>query len=231
MHIIVLKKKVFFAVVIALLVCLIGLAFGLAFSHRKTVGAFGRKTIVLDPGHGGIDNGVVGAAGTIESEKNLQISLMLKEVLEDAGFNVVLTRKDKGGLYETEKDFKKQDFAKRKEITLNASPDALISVHCNKFPTKDRRGAQVFFNATSKSGRNLAGAIQNGLNGLNVAHTGRAYSALPGDYFMLNLTEAPSVIVECGFLSNADDEKLLCDEKYLREFVDTLAFSIIEFLE
>ena len=216
---------------IALLVCLVGLAFGLAFSHRKTVGAFGRKTIVLDPGHGGIDNGVVGAAGTKESEKNLQISLMLKEVLEDAGFNVVLTRKDKGGLYETEKDFKKQDFAKRKEITLNANPDALISVHCNKFPTKDRRGAQVFFNATSKSGRNLAGAMQNGLNGLNVAHTGRAYSALPGDFFMLNLTEAPSVIVECGFLSNAEDEKLLCDEKYLREFVDTLAFSIIEFLE
>lgn len=177
----------------------------------------GERTIVIDAGHGGVDAGVIGkVTGTKESEINLKISNYLRGYLSDAGFNVVMTRTTQGGLYGTStKGFKMRDMKKRKEIIENCNADMVISVHQNLCPLPSKRGGTVFFDKTSESGKALADSIQSSINSMTECVTKN--TALAGDYYMLKCTENPSVIVECGFLSNADDEALLISAEYQKK--------------
>ncbi len=180
-------------------------------------------TIVLDAGHGGVDPGVLGVnTGTKESDINLAIVKILREYFSDAGFRVVLTRKNEGGLYGLPTtDYKRRDMQKRRDIILKAAPQVVISIHQNNFiADRSRRGGQVFFKPGDAEGTALAEAIQSELNALG----GNDYSSLRGDYYILNCSEYPSVIVECGFLSNAEDEALLLNEEYR----ERLAYSILK---
>ncbi|MBR1625487.1 MAG: N-acetylmuramoyl-L-alanine amidase [Clostridia bacterium] len=231
MMIVVLKKKTVFCVVGVLLVLAIaGAVLGATLSAEKTA-AFGQKVIVLDAGHGGLDRGVIGKNGTVEAEKNLEVAKALEKVLSDAGFFVVMTRTNDKGADEPAASFKQEDFKKRKATIEKYDPDLVLSVHCNKFPSSDRRGAQVFYNKMSAEGKIFAGVIQNALNGLNAEFVGKTFTALDGEYYMLNCTDSPSAIVECGFLSNPDDEALLNDDAYLSRFVSTVALAVIDYLE
>ena len=171
--------------------------------------------VVIDAGHGDIDGGVVGkTSGVKESELNLKMAYLLKEEFETCGIKVVLTRTDENGLYgEATDGFKKRDMAKRKEIILDAKADMVISVHMNKFSSSSRSGPQVFFDQNSEAGQKLATRIQTSLN----AFTGNSHAALKGDYYMLKCTTSPSVIVECGFLSNPYEEQQLLDETYRKK--------------
>lgn len=208
------------AAIVLLSLCLSSVAAGLSSSAIFTV--------VLDAGHGGVDPGVLGVQTKVkESDLNLMIVRELQEDFENAGFAVVLTRTDEGGLYGLPTEgFKKRDMQKRKEIIESAAPRLMISVHQNNFVSdRSRRGGQVFYNGESEEGKALADSIQSRLNALG----GCAYSALKGDYYMLNCTQYTSVIVECGFLSNAEDEKLLTSKSYREQlayeiFTGTLAF-------
>jgi N-acetylmuramoyl-L-alanine amidase len=225
------KKKIFIAVAVVLIAAIIA-SCAMVFVNVEKANALTKKTIVLDAGHGGVDKGVVGKNGTVEAEKNLEIAKKLYTLLTEAGYNVVMTRENDDGLYDSvEKDFKKQDFKKRKEIIEKAEPDMVLSIHCNKFPSSNRRGAQTFFNKFSDNGKILANLVQESLNGLNSANVGKTYSALSGDYFMLNCTSAPSAIVECGFLSNADDEQLLNDDKYVSDLVYAIYDAVTVYFE
>ena len=105
-------------------------------------------TVVLDAGHGGRDVGVVGVNSNVsEAEINLLITQTLKSKLEDLNVKVVLTRKNANGLYdENATNFKRSDMEKRKKIILDTAPNLVVSIHCNRFPSSERRGAQVFFN-------------------------------------------------------------------------------------
>ena len=227
---IVVKKKTIILIA-ATVVFLIAAAIicAVAFSADKTA-SVGQKVIVIDAGHGGSDNGVVSKNGTKESVVNLKIAEKLKAQLEEGGFFVVMTRTTDKGADEVG-SFKQEDFRKRKAIVEKACPDMLVSVHCNKFPSSDRRGAQVFYNKLSDEGKNLADVLQKSVNGLNSIYTGRTFDALSGDYFMLNLTRSPSVIVECGFLSNEEDEALLCSEDYIDKLVYTLYDGVVAYFE
>lgn len=227
---IVLKKKtlILAAVILAAVVLACG-ALGVTLSAQKT-SALMKKKVVIDAGHGGSDRGVIGKNGTEEAVKNLEIAFRLKSVLEDGGFSVVMTRTSDAGA-DAAGGFKQEDFRRRKETIEKADPDMVVSIHCNKFPQSDRRGAQVFYNGLSKEGKIFADAVQHSLNGLNARYVAKTFSALKGEYYMLNCTENPSVIVECGFLSNPDDEQLLSDEKYLDELVFSIYGGIVAYLE
>jgi N-acetylmuramoyl-L-alanine amidase len=181
-------------------------------------------TIVIDAGHGGIDAGVVGkVTGTKESNINLAIAKYLKGYFVDAGFNCVLTRSDQGGLYQTTaKGFKMRDMQKRKQIIEESNADMVISVHQNYCPLSSRRGGQVFYNGESECGKLLAQSIQSSINDMEQSVTSN--QPLTGDYFMLKCTQSPSVIVECGFLSNASDEALLVETSYQK----SVAFAIFK---
>ena len=122
-----------------------------------------------------------------------------------------MTRKTKDGLYGTATSgFKRRDMEKRREIIEQSKPDMVISIHMNKYSSPSRSGPQVFFLEKGCAGEALAVSLQNALN----KFTGNSHSALSGDYFILKCTDSPSVIVECGFLSNAEDERKLSDKEY-----------------
>lgn len=186
-------------------------------------------TVVLDAGHGGIDPGVLGVnTKTKESTINLKIVRKLERYFAEAGFRVVLTRTNEGGLYGLPTDgYKRRDMEKRKQIIEEAAPNLVISVHQNNFVSdRSRRGGQVFFKVSDANGKSLADAIQTQLNELG----GNEFSALRGDYYMLNCTNYPSVIVECGFLSNAEDEKLLISEEYQEQVARAVFKGALAFL-
>jgi N-acetylmuramoyl-L-alanine amidase len=170
-------------------------------------------SVVIDAGHGGIDGGALGSRGVYEREINLQISLKLKEVFESRGYKVTLTRTDNNGLYDdTSPGFKLRDLKKRVEIIKNAKPSIFISVHLNTYTSPSRRGAQVFYKKGSENSKKLADSVQLELNLLKESK--RMYDALAGDYYLLNSLDIPSIIVECGFLSNPEEENLLLSEEY-----------------
>ena len=188
-------------------------SFGISAVSAANAGEGVPFSVVLDAGHGGVDPGVLGVnTKTKESDINLQIVRLLEKYFADAGFSVVLTRKNEGGLYGLPTTgYKRRDMEKRRDVIEQTAPNLVISVHQNNFiADRTRRGGQVFFKEGDEKGKALADCIQSRLNALN----GCDYSALKGDYYILNCTQYASVIVECGFLSNAEDEKLLLDEEY-----------------
>lgn len=186
-------------------------------------------TIVIDAGHGGIDGGVSGkTTGVKESDLNLEISKKLKSLFEKAGVKVVMTRTGYGGLYGAfSKGFKMRDMKARVKIINSANADAFVSVHLNYYQDLSRRGATVFFGNDEKS-KNLANSIQTFFN--TSSGQPRQLSALKGDYYLLNTANCPAVICECGFLSNAEDEKLLLQESYQDEIANLIFQGVISFL-
>ena len=178
MFLVVDKRRVIIFVIIILLIFAIFTTIGVAYCYIPRR----EYTIVIDVGHGGSDNGVIGKeSGVLESEINLLVALNLKSKLEERGASVILTREGKSVL-NGESGTKKDDFEKRKNIINEAQPDVVVSIHQNKFPDSSRRGAQVFFNAQSAEGKSLATAVQSGLNELNLQNVNRTYDALKGDY-------------------------------------------------
>lgn len=212
-------------------------AFGLCVKtlyEPKTVAATENAlSIVLDAGHGGIDSGVVGRKTKIkESDLNLAVVYRLKSELEDVGFEVTLTRKTEAGLYGTAlKGFKKRDMQKRKEIIQAADPALVISVHQNFYSSKSARGGQVFYAEKSEGGQKLALSLQEELNKLYKTKGASARKAAAGDFFMLKCHDCPSVIVECGFLSNAADEALLTDEMWQGELAKGMTAGVLGYFE
>lgn len=215
MKLIFFKKSFFIAAAIIIAVgAVAGICCGVAVSAFDSVTD---KIIVIDAGHGGIDAGVLGVDSNVkESDINLAIAKKLQGYFADAGFKTVLTRKNNGGLYGlSTKGFKLRDMKKRKQIIEESKADMVISVHQNRCPVPTRRGGQVFYDKNSECGKALADSIQNALNGMEECV--KQSSALTGDYYMLKCTPNPSVIVECGFLSNPEDEKLLLSEEYQKK--------------
>lgn len=187
-------------------------------------------TVVIDPGHGGSDPGSIGYKTKVhESDLNLKLSLLLKTKLEKAGINVVMTREDVNALLEgSGKKWKRKDMELRKALIEKTRPNMVISLHQNSYTNHSLRGAQVFYDKTSEISKTIAGFIQEQFK-QNLDKSIKATS--PGDYFMLKCSAAPSVIVECGFLSNEEDEKLLQDPNYQEKIIDSIYKGIVNFLQ
>lgn len=195
-------------------------------------GTGGSMRIVLDAGHGGVDGGVVGkTTGVKESDLNLSITLCLADVLTDMGFEVTLTRKTDAGLYgAATKGFKRRDMERRREIIREANPDLVVSIHQNLYPSGNARGAQVFYKKSDENGARFAEVTQEKLNALYVTQGARPRNAASAEYFMLDCIDAPSILVECGFLSNAKDEALLVNEVWQRRIAESIASGVAAYL-
>ena len=186
--------------------------------------------IVLDAGHGGIDGGVSGkTTGVCERDINLAVVRKLENYIISAGLNVVLTRSSDAGLYGVASStLKRRDMEKRKAIIEKAEPTLIVSVHMNYYPNSSRRGGQVFYRVDSERSRVLANSVQKGLNALY--QDVKDYTPLAGDYYILNCTDYPAIIAECGFLSNPQDERLLVTEEFQNELAYSLFTGIINYL-
>ncbi len=228
--ILVAKKKTVFVIIMIIVILALSVGAGVIVASNITPKTTYR--IVIDPGHGGIDYGVVGQSGTKESEFNLLMAKELQNFLNQAGFEVILTRENSDGLYgDTSSNFKKRDMLARKNIITKNNPDMIISIHANKYPDKTRRGAQAFFDPHNEGGKALASNIQCGLNNLNSQYVERSFSPLAGDYYVLKCSHVPSALIECGFLSNVEDEKLLIDKEYRLKLAFSIYSGVVGFLE
>lgn len=175
------------------------------------------KTIVIDAGHGKPDEGAQSSRGTTEAETNLKIALKLQNLLEQSGSSVVLTRSDENAIYDldakTLKEKKISDIHNRVKIGNESSADIFVSIHLNKIPQQQYDGWQTFYNAESQDGQKLAVAIQNNLNKAIQKENNRVAKSIENIYIIKHV-EIPITIVECGFLSNPQEEQKLLEDEY-----------------
>ncbi len=190
-----------------------------------SVSKFNGITIVLDAGHGGRDGGSVGCNGTIEKEINLEYVLALKEMLTRNGYKVILTRKNDDGLYSNlDKNKKQSDMNERFKIIKQANPNLVISIHMNSFPQASAKGAMTYYRANDKSSKMCADLIQKSL--FNVTECKQQNSKV-GDYFMLNCSYYSAVLIECGFISNPEEERLLNTQEYKKKIIQAIFNGIL----
>ncbi len=223
------SKKCIFALAVVSLIVLAGVSVEF---HRGVQTAGNKKslTIVVDPGHGGIDPGKVGINGCYEKDVNLAIGKFLKEILEKKKCQVIMTRETDAGLYE-ETDFNKKvsDLRRRVEMMNAPEVDVVVSIHQNSFTGESSKGAQVFYQRTSSQGEQMAKVIQAQL--ISSLGTWNHRQAKANDsYFLLKKTVKPAVIVECGFLSNSEEAAKLCDESYQRQVAWAIAQGTLTYL-
>lgn len=187
-------------------------------------------TVILDAGHGGIDPGSIGRKTKVtESELNLAIVNRLEKLLLSGGIDVVKTRKDGNGLYGVySRNYKTKDMQARKDIILSSDADLMISIHMNSFTDGSHRGAQVFYTEGDKNAEELALSIQSCFL-KNLPESNRGISN--GDYYILKCApNIPSVLCECGYLSNSEDETLLCDPDYQERVAYSIYTGIVSYL-
>ena len=218
------RKYIFIAVFCCIVVGLVAIIPSISTSTRPK----GEYTIVIDAGHGGRDGGSMGVNGSIEKELNLEYAKTLQKLLEKAGVNVVMTRTNDDGLYSEDADNKKlSDMRKRREIINDVCPDLVVSVHMNSFPLDSCKGAKTFYQIGSDVSFNAAKTIQNSLN-YYIENASNTVSA--GDYYILNCTPYTSVLIECGFVSSPEEERLLGTKEYREEFMYSVYCGIMMYL-
>ena len=215
--------------IIAMSICLVAICCMKTVHVQKTVGE--PPVIAIDVGHGGFDPGKVGLSGSLEKNINLAIGLKLRAYLESQGIEVVMTREEDVALGDTGEEKKKSaDMRKRVELMNGSEACLAVSIHQNSFTSGNVRGAQVFYYGESQAGKGLAEQIQSSIKEvLKDENTRQAKSN--SDYYVLRKTNCPIVIVECGFLSNAQEELLLLEEDYQEKIAQGIGLGICRCLD
>lgn len=187
--------------------------------------------IVLDPGHGGSDPGMIGVGGLEEKGINLSVTLLLKEKLEAEGYKIVLTREEDQGLYdETAQNKKAQDMQRRIALIDETAPVLTVSIHQNSYHDPVVKGPQVFYYETSQEGKELAADIQQSLNTTLEVERAREIKGNTS-YYLLKRSKGILVIAECGFLTNPEEAALLQTEDYQKKVADALKEGILTYLQ
>ena len=175
------------------------------------------KVVIVDAGHGTPDEGAESNNGTTEAEINLKIALKLQTLLEQSGCTVLLTRSDENAIYDagsdTIREKKVSDMHNRVKLGNESSADVFVSIHLNKIPQQQYDGWQTFYKKNNEGSKRLATAIQNNLNDAIQKENNRQPAQLNTVYLM-KYVEIPITIVECGFLSNPEEEQLLLTDEY-----------------
>lgn len=216
-------------IIICLFSIILLLSFAVIESKANMAEDDGKKIILIDPGHGGIDGGAKSQNGTIEKDINLQIALKLKDNLLDKGYTVFMTREVDEGLYQkgsTIREKKRDDLKRRTEMKKETNCNIFISLHQNMFAQSKCFGAQVWYASNDRSSI-LANTVQDALketikdNNKRVAKpAGDAYLILRDNY------EGASILVECGFLSNPEEESKLKSEEHQNLIVEGISLGI-----
>ena len=192
------------------------------------------KVIILDAGHGTPDEGAESSSGTLEAPINLQITLKIQKLLESSGATVILTRSDDNSICEidaeTIREKKVSDVKERVKIGNNSSADVFVSIHLNKISESQYSGWQTFYKNSDENSKKLATSIQNSLNSTISNNYDRIPHTISNVYIMKNV-EIPITIVECGFLSNKDDEARLKTDEYQQELAWGIYNGIMNYFE
>lgn len=221
--VIVIRRGLFF-LGLGILIVVIALSFShgsipaASFNHQNI------RTIIIDPGHGVPDGGAVGQ-NCIESTLNLQIAKKLEVELEERGYNVVMTRDGENGLDQK----KKKDMNMRLDIMKGTPADMFVSIHINKFSKSKYRGAEVLYSSNFMQSTLLAQLILDEIKAIDPVNQTRNIKEAEGSLFLMKNATIPAVIVECGFISNPEEESLLCDDNYQSRIASAICDGIIEY--
>lgn len=197
----------------------------------KTVGINNiqtRKTVIIDPGHGGIDVGTVGIDGSLEKNINLSISLDLYDFLMVSGINTVLTRDGDYEMYRAGEQRTKSDLYNRMDYINSVPNSILISIHQNHFENEAEWGTQVWYSPNDEISPTLADKILQSVKKNIQPENKRENKVSDNSYYILYKAQKPSVMVECGFVSNENENKRLQDKEYQRDMAYSILVGICE---
>lgn len=187
--------------------------------------------IVLDAGHGGFDPGKVGINGVLEKNINLAIVQKLQVLLEEYGFKIILTRDSDQILGPANSSRPKMDdMIARVEMVKELQPYFTVSIHQNSFTSPNVVGPQVFYYKDSTESATMAQVVQNALNQYLEPKKKREPQSNT-NYYLLTRTPTPTIIVECGFLSNPEEAELLASEEYQEKVAQAICMGIISYYE
>lgn len=193
-----------------------------------------KPVIVLDAGHGGMDSGAVGVTGALEKDINLSIVLTLRDMLEMSGFEVVLTRDEDISIYDPGitgiRNQKLNDMDNRLKI-IQSYPDSIfLCIHQNNFTDPQYFGGQMFYNNNNPTNRTLAQIMQNRFAALQPGND-REIKLSGEELFLLKSNKNPSLMIECGFLSNPEEEANLSTWEYQQKVAFTILSGVMEYLD
>lgn len=220
--------------ILSLLVFGCGVLKSAVFSNTETFLPSEGRVIIIDAGHGSPDGGAVGQSGVLEKDLNLAVAKVLQKFLEAGGTQVILTRSDDNGIYDVSgsiKNKKVSDIKNREKLMRETEADGFISIHMNKFSQSQYSGPQVFYSVNDEESKILAECVQHNLitvlSPVSERETKEAYDSI---YLLKNAT-VPAILVECGFLSNAQEEKKLTDENYQKQIAWAIYCGIIQYFD
>ena len=192
----------------------------------------GRRTVVIDAGHGGVDGGATSCTGVLESQFNLEIAQKLNDLFHLMGINTVMIRNTDCSVYtegETIAQKKVSDLKERVRIVNSTENCILVSIHQNLFSDGKYSGAQVFY-APTEGSQSLAKSIQSKFKQTLNPDSHRQEKKADNIYLMQHI-HCPGVLVECGFLSNPQEEYLLRTVSYQQKICAVIASSISNFID
>ena len=215
------KKMMSFIILFALCTCLYKPVI-----HVSSSQLLNQRVIVLDPGHGGLDNGA-SIAGVDEAELNLKISFALKEELESRGATVYMTRTDDQDMTRRNYNYSKQDDMYLRALKIDEyQPDLFLSIHLNS-SNSSAWGSQVFYYKKSEDGKRLADSIHNQMKTL----TGTRKNISSSSFYILRATQSLGVLIECGFLSNANERGQLKSRSYHKKLATVISDGIQDYFQ
>lgn len=191
------------------------------------------RSVIIDPGHGGVDGGAVSADGIVEKSINLNISMKLKSLCELAGIDVIMTRETDISIHDSNADtIKKQktsDLHNRLKIADSHPEAILVSVHQNKYSGASSCGMQVFYSGNAPESKTLADCIQTYTVSNIQKSNDREVKQITKAVYLIYNAKQPAVLVECGFLSNREEAEKLNTESYQSEIAYSIFGGIINF--
>lgn len=226
------------AVTAAVALTIAGAAYAAGNARKNAVlptgtAAAGQQVVILDAGHGGMDGGCSSAAGDVEKNINLAILLDLRELLQASGYTVIVTRDTDTSIHdpgiEGIANQKSSDMDNRLAIFNSAEDAVCISIHQNQFTDPQYSGAQMFYSDTNPESAALAQTLQDQFVAFLQPENRREIKLCGKELFLCYYSENPTVMAECGFLSNPEEAALLVTEEYQRKVAFTIYAALVQY--
>ncbi len=187
-----------------------------------------RFTVVIDAGHGGKDAGTIGVDGTLEKDINLSIALMLYDYLRVSGIDATLVRSGDYEFYKENEERTRSDLYNRLEYINSVENAVMISIHQNFFTSEKEWGTQIWYSANTPQSKVLADGILNYVKGNIQPDNHRENKQSGSEYYILYKAAVPSIMVECGFMSNTKENQLLKQKDYQNKMAYSILAGICE---
>ncbi len=204
----------------------------LSISANSVMPENSKHTIIIDAGHGGDDGGAV-SNNLTEKDINLKISKILSDIFVTNGYKVVMTRNNDNSIEstgETLRERKVSDMKNRLQIYNSDENNIVISIHQNKFEIEKYSGAQIFYSPNNEYSAVMAESVRSSIINLIQPENTRECKKATKDIYLLYNSKVPSIIVECGFLSNNEEAKKLNTEAYQKKMAYSIYLGIINYL-